>query len=315
MAISLRSSRPAQSDVAIVLCTDARFLVAATALAHQLATSGETDNIDIVVSVTEDCKVPPSLDFLNLRICHLNTEGMFSGLFIGPRHTEAVYHRLALPHAFAKDYKRLLYLDCDLFFHGGDLDALLRQDMQGHAVAAALDYPLWFNPDHHAKQLKDCGLDVAPYFNSGVMLIDVAAFEAQDILNRCLEFGRQNRDRMSQHDQQLLNCVLHGTWYELDRTWNWQQIYRDGKQTVRNPVKFTHFIGNRKPWSDSKHLIPDQFKEAVRAFVSEYYPGSPEHRILEKRKGVRDWFRLLRPRNFWRHLRIRKQTRMMLAQQ
>ena len=38
--------------------------------------------------------------------------------------------------------------------------------------------------------LPAAGARGAPYFNSGVMLIDVAAFNAQEVLERCLEFGR-----------------------------------------------------------------------------------------------------------------------------
>ena len=313
MAISLRSSRPAQSDVAIVLCTDARFLVPATAVAHQLATSGATENIDIVLTVTENCHIPPSLDFLNLRICHLDTADLFEGLYIGERHTVAAYHRLALPEAFSSDYKRILYLDGDVFFHGGDLAAFLRQDMQGYTLAAVLDEPMWFDTDIHYEPLKTCGLGYGRYFNSGVLLIDVASFVERNILNRCIQFGLENRHRVTQHDQQLLNCVLHRDWLELDRTW--QHVARDDVYQRDNPVKFTHFTGLLKPWSDHKHRLPAHFKRPLRAFVRTHFPDYSERQTLERWRRYKDWRRLLRGRTRLEAKAKLEKIRAMLATQ
>ncbi len=58
------------------------------------------------------CRRPRPSRAPRLRI---ETGGVLSGLPVDARRTEAVYLRLAPPAAFAGQYRRLLYLDSDVF--------------------------------------------------------------------------------------------------------------------------------------------------------------------------------------------------------
>ena len=271
-ALTCTTSRPAQSRFAAALCTDANYLPYALFVARQLSEMHDLPDLDIVICVTGDCDIPASLNDLDLRICRISSGDTFKGLYLDARRTDAVYHRLALPHVFQDEYDRILYLDCDVFIQGGAFAPLFAIDMAGHAIAAVRDILQWSRPKAHVRAFQDFGLAPAKYFNSGVMLIDTAAYRASQLLERCIDFGRKNAARMRQHDQQLLNCVLHGDWLEISPMWNWQRPLNLAYAQVSYPVAIMHFIGKRKPWNDPDHRVPPRFKPQVNAFLREHFP-------------------------------------------
>jgi len=272
MQPSKTTSRPAQSSKAVVFCVDEAYLPFAFFAASQLWHMSDHTDFDIVICAPEGTRVPDTLSNLNIRLATLATDGLFEGLYVDARRTEAVYHRLALPAVFADEYERLLYLDADVFIHGGQFAALFDVDLRGHAIAAVRDNLQWTKPNRHIADFIKMGIGPEKYFNSGVLLIDVAAYQSQQILESCITYGRDNNDKLRQHDQELLNCVLQGNWAELSPVWNWQQPVRSAYFEVMVPVAITHFIGPRKPWNDAAGLIPPRFTIAFRAFLSRHFP-------------------------------------------
>jgi lipopolysaccharide biosynthesis glycosyltransferase len=158
---------------------------------------------------------------------------------------------------------------------GGDLPALLALDLGGHALAAVRDNIQWRTPGRRPEQFRRLGLPAAPYFNSGVLLIDVAAFNDADLLGRCLALAAANPGRMQGHDQNLLNGVLHGDWAELAPTWNWQYTRASMLFEAMEPANIVHFIGAKKPWSHAGGALPLRFRRAYREFFAAHFPGEP----------------------------------------
>ena len=92
----------------------------------------------------------------------------------------------------------------------------------------------------------------APYFNAGVMLIDVAGFNARGSSRAASRIGRENREVMIRHDQNLLNATLKGDWAELSPKWNWQYTWASRLFEAMEDANVVHFIGPRKPWKDER---------------------------------------------------------------
>ena len=90
--------------------------------------------------------IPESLAGLRLRVCRIETDGVLCRLPADGRRTEAAYLRLALPAAFRHEYRRLLYLDSDVFPQDGDWQALLSLDLGGRAIGAVRDNLQWRRP-------------------------------------------------------------------------------------------------------------------------------------------------------------------------
>lgn len=273
MATGCTASGPAGSDQAVVFACDARYLPYALFAAARLAALHPTRRFDICLcSLDGDLVVPASLANLGLRVCRIDTGGVLSSLRLDARRTEAAYLRLALPDAFAADYRRLLYLDSDVFPQGGDWEALLGLDLGGRAIGAVRDNLQWRQPGRRPEVFRKLGLGAAPYFNSGLLLIDVAAFRQQQVLERCLAFAAAHGDRLVGLDQELLNAVLHGDWAELSPLWNWQytrsSMLFEGMETAH----LVHFIGGKKPWTHTGGALPPKFRAAYAAFLARHLP-------------------------------------------
>lgn len=274
--IEVQASRAAQFRRAIVLCCDSNYMpyaLAALAQIHALAPRRDFDLC--LVGGDETLKVPTSLAYLDLRVVRVRAESLFDSLHLDSRRTLSTYMRLALPDVFSADYDRILYVDSDVFVQGGDFSALLSLDLRGHAIAAIRDNMQWRTPGRLVPQFRALGLKQAPYFNAGVLLIDVAIFNRMEILPRCLDLGRKKASRIRENDQGLLNSVLHGDWAELSPRWNWQYTWSSRLFETMADAHVVHFIGPRKPWNYTGSELPLRFRRAYEAFLAQHFPERP----------------------------------------
>jgi hypothetical protein len=276
MAVTLEAASPPRADRAVVFACDGQYARFAMVAAEQIARLHPDRDFDICLCyMDERPPEPPGLAHVGMRYCRVTTDGLFAGLNLDTRRTEVVYLRLALPAAFAGEYRRLLYLDSDVFVQGGDFAALLAVYLGRSAIGAVRDNLQWRTPDRTPEQFRRLGLPTTPYFNSGVMLIDVAGFNGEELLERCLDFGRGHAGRMIGHDQNLLNCVLQGDWAELGPRWNWQYTWASRLYEAMEDANVVHFIGPRKPWRSNVGEFPLRFRRAYRAFMAEHFPDEP----------------------------------------
>ena len=138
--VSIETSRAAGSDTAIVFAGDGFYARAAMQVAQQIDALNPERRFDICIAANDMPEAPPdSLSHLNLRRCAIRTHGLFDGLRLDPGRTEIVYLRLALPQAFRGEYRRILYLDSDIFVQAAGFDALLTLDLGERAIAAVRD--------------------------------------------------------------------------------------------------------------------------------------------------------------------------------
>jgi lipopolysaccharide biosynthesis glycosyltransferase len=87
------------------------------------------------------------------------------------------------------------------------------------------------------------------FFNSGVMLIDIARWLEQGIGKRALEFVRDNPTICWLPDEHSLNAVLDGRICELSPIWNFRTTSMSllrGRDDVIPVIR--HYDGPHKPW-------------------------------------------------------------------
>jgi lipopolysaccharide biosynthesis glycosyltransferase len=186
------------------------------------------------------------------------------------RRTAAVYTRLLIPKLVPKAYKKLLYLDCDVWIGERSITALLDLDLEGYALGAVRDTrEVLGRPREHFTEYKPklCLAGDTPYFNSGVILIDRAQFVAERIGERAADYIASGRYLGNLVDQSALNAVVAGRWRELSPIWNWQFASR-----VRLTREFApgiiHFIGPNKPWADARARYPRFYASQMAAFYA-----------------------------------------------
>ena len=292
MAISLEASAPARADRAMVFACDEGYAPFALMAAERIAALHPERDFDICLCSDGDLSVPASLARLGVRLCRVTTDGAFAGLRLDPGRTEVVYLRLALPAAFAGEYRRLLYYDADIVVQSGDFSALMAVNLGEHVLGAVRDNTQWRSPGRRPEQFRRLGIRAAPYFNAGMLLIDVARWNDSDLMGRCVAFGRQHREKMIRHDQNLLNGTLRGDWAELSPVWNWQYTRSTMLFEAMEDAHVVHFINPKKPWTHVGGQLPPRFRAACRAFLAAHYPERPQvgpdrHAMHENRKYMR----------------------------
>ncbi len=172
-----------------------------------------------------------------------------AGLPVRRPFTREAYFPLLLPDVLPTALDRVLFLDADLLVLD-DLTPLWTVDLEGAPVAAVADgaIPLVSSPRGLAAY-RALGIPAAaPYFNAGVMLMDLGAWRREAVTPRAIEFLRSAR-RVDFLHQEALNAVLWNRWRPLPSRWN-VLAGLAGRFDVALPdvPAIAHFAGRFKPW-------------------------------------------------------------------
>ncbi len=156
---------------------------------------------------------------------------------------------------------RVLYLDCDTIVTE-PLGKLWNQDLQGKVLGAVME------PTIYQAVRDDIGLgEKDPYFNSGVLLIDLKRWRETQAEQRLLNFYRSKGGSLFACDQDTINGGLKGEIFALSPRYNFFPNYRYfpyrelvrcckayrqvGKteflQAKRRPAVI-HYAGDERPW-------------------------------------------------------------------
>lgn len=274
---------PGDRDDAVVIACDAAYHPYASFLAWQLALAQPDRSFDIVIASETPLAAPRVIADLGVRHVTIDAEETLGRLPTDARRSRAAYLWMALPHAL--DYRRLLAVDADIFHERGDPAPLLRVDMLGGAIAAVRDNKQWRTPGRRVKEFRALGWDAAPYFNSGVVLIDCERYRSDGILARAMTLARDTRGALSFVDQGLINCTLRGEWAELSPVWNWQYTWASSWLVAATDPNLVHFIGRRKPWRDAAGVLPTRYTAPYGRFLEEQFPESERVPHLTKRRS------------------------------
>ncbi|MFD9899492.1 glycosyltransferase family 8 protein [Mesorhizobium sp. UC22_110] len=112
-------------------------------------------------------------------------------------------------------FDRAIYLDCDVLVNQ-DLATLAKTEMIAPLVAAH-DDQRYFDDEFRKRLSMPAG---APYFNAGVMLLDLDTIRRERLFEKTRSFAEEHRNICKQHDQDALNIVFMNRWQTLHPKWN-----------------------------------------------------------------------------------------------
>lgn len=153
-----------------------------------------------------------------------------------------VFGYLLAPGILWRRHERIVTLDADLLAVQ-DITPLLDHPLSGRVFGAVRDWAFV------GAGLQSVGQRYAPdrQLNSGVMVIDSAAWCRERVTERVFEFARTHDD-LRLPDQDSVNAVAQHDWLELGYEWNFQMA-RTVVREYRGPLpRILHFGGLRKPW-------------------------------------------------------------------
>jgi len=168
-----------------------------------------------------------------------------------------VYGRCAIFDHLPPETRRAIYLDCDLIVRD-DIGFLERFDL-GDAPLAAVQAGL---VSQGLTQWRELGLSpTTPYFNSGVLVVDLEAWRDRDLGQAVIDFVYEHREVLRWGDQDGFNGVLAGDFAKLPLRWNQETGLRrptnsaytfaeesEVEDAIANPA-IVHFTGQDKPWN------------------------------------------------------------------
>lgn len=256
---------------AVAFCCDRAFLPMALFVIRQLVHHNPHRAFDLLISTWEDLELPVWARDLGVMV---HRTGPLPKGFSADRlrRSPAPLHRFALARELGDRYRRILYLDGDMFVEGGDIDRLLQADLGPHPVGAVLDAPFLYERAYHAREYAKVGIPALPYANTGLLLIDTAAWQAQDLERRAYAVAETHPDALPHLDQSMLNIALRGKFAQLAPCWNWQNNDRLDLVNHCYPVFLRHFIGRMKPDRYAGRRLNARYNQAYRAFLDEFLP-------------------------------------------
>ncbi|GAB3154251.1 glycosyltransferase family 8 protein [Micromonospora sonneratiae] len=238
--------------IRVATATDGRYLPYAAAMAHSLAAhrapATEVELTILYVDVTADDqrRLERGAAGITIHWVLMDADSYQRwGVEPDPLVLAPQYFRCLLSKIMPATADRVIYIDADTVVLD-DLTPLWNWPLAGLPVAAAGD--LMSVIQDAISHWQELGLDgEAPYFNSGVMVIDLPRWRAEGIgdqvLRRC-QIDRDRlliRDRWPQHDQYGFNVVLQRRWAPLASRWNHFPERRSSRPGI------VHFLGDTKP--------------------------------------------------------------------
>ena len=191
------------------------------------------------------------------------------------------YERLRVQRLVAGE--RALYVDSDVVVTR-DVSRLAALPWSGDSVLYAVNDARIPVVSHVYERLPLDALGIpadAPYFNSGLLWINLEAWRRLGIEDACFEYIARYPDRLALHDQTALNAVLWRRWTPLEKAWNLapEDIMAPlvPYPVFRRRDVNVHYIGQEKPWREMhplEYFYWDQAGEVARLAPDAFKPRS-----------------------------------------
>ncbi|HEX2094945.1 MAG TPA: glycosyltransferase family 8 protein [Longimicrobiaceae bacterium] len=269
----LSAPRANRAPLALVCATNDAFALSAAAMLHSVATH-LADGSSLRVFILDDGVSPESRSRLERVVARFRvlTElvwlepdvSSIAGFKTLPALPYTMYLRFQVGSLLPASLDRVIYLDTDIVVRT-DLWELWETSTRGYTIGAVQNHlPSMIGEPQGVNSYRELGIDSsAPYFNSGLLLIDLTRWREEQVEERAMDYVRTHPDDLHFPDQEALNAVLAGRWRVLPPQWNvlpsiyalpfWpdsplkRQAVADEWRILNGP-KVVHFAGKTKPW-------------------------------------------------------------------
>jgi len=215
----------------------------------------------------------------------------------------STYFRLLLPELLAPQVSKVLYLDCDLIVRTS-IQELWNTDVSNYFACAVNE----IMSSVHKSQI---GMNKeSPYFNGGVMLINLEKWRLLGIKLKSLEYIRQEKSKIVYWDQDVMNKLFENQWFNLGYFWNVTHFFyhedkfspdyfglsKEEYRELRANPGILHFSSGSKPWiANSTHPMKGEyFKYLIGTPWEDFNPTSNSENklnlLIERiRRLVQKW--------------------------
>lgn len=245
--------------IPVLMCINARYAQHAAVALVSLLENNRDSWFDVVVASTDELaeeavKLRRSLaryENCALTVKHFARSAAIDLPVTAQNYSIDNYTRLWVAEFFPDRTEKILYLDSDIVVVA-DIRELWNVDVTEWVVGAVSipgsdRCPALGIPERYG------------YFNSGVLLINLARWRKERMLDRLLDYITAHSDKIVDVDQDVLNACLYDRRLPLPYVWNVISpfffdyhplgIAAEELQRIRREAKIVHFNGAAKPWS------------------------------------------------------------------
>lgn len=177
---------------------------------------------------------------------HSGFAKLAEGLPLERRFRRIIYARLLLNAILPSQLGRVIYLDSDTMVMA-DIAQVWDADLAGKTLGAVSDPMRLFNMyGRDLREKHDLFEQGMPYFNSGMLVIDLQRLAAADLPGRLQQFAETGVMGRLYYDQDILNLVFKGDWQPLD--WRFNIVDPHMAHQAMEPV-ILHYTLQARPWT------------------------------------------------------------------
>ena len=245
-----------------------------------------------------------NIEFIKIKNCRLED------CYVSGELSRASYFRLDIANILDKSIEKIIYLDCDLLVYD-DIEKMWQLDMGGKPVAATCDLGIMASARVRKQKNKFIGLPFdAPYFNAGVLIMDLKKWRDGNYAEAIIALATQNK--YPNHDQDALNKFFMNNWQEIPLRWDVippvfnlflkivtkPDLRKKAIEAKLNPAIF-HYAGGYKPW---EYEIHDGFNDKYYEYLklTEYKDAKmPQFDKRRKNRSIKRQMLRLKMGNMW----------------
>ena len=240
-------------DTAVCLVCDTRFNPYACFAAASVSAQLKNSDLDIFI-FTEGLSEHEAEFIRQFRnVQPVIIEGLSPPFIESPGNiglSKATYYVIYLDRLLPGHFKKIIYLDCDVFISGSIMD-LQKLDLEGRCLAAVRGLGMAGVKSSDGKSRlrsywDERGIAGDPVLNSGVLVIDRQQWREMNMEQRLI---KAIIDNPGIGDEEAFNIVLQHNWLELSPKWNFFAFEMElGLESFIQPV-INHYMATPKPWN------------------------------------------------------------------
>jgi lipopolysaccharide biosynthesis glycosyltransferase/glycosyltransferase involved in cell wall biosynthesis len=180
--------------------------------------------------------------------------------------TQETYYRLFIEKYLPKNISKILYLDSDILVQG-DISELWNMGFEDSMMLACQDTVVkTVGSSFGINEYQKLGMSgKEPYFNAGVLLIDLEKWREKHTSEKILDYILSSKKMLQLHDQEAMNATLHNEWKMIPQEWNY---FINSDEKIAFP-KLIHFANNpheriNKPWEEGYNY---HFKKLYNSYL------------------------------------------------
>ena len=191
-----------------------------------------------------------------------------------------VLARLLLDKLLPDNLDKILYLDGDTIVRG-NLKELYNTNMKNYAIASSIE------PTISKKRKEQLKMIDFPYYNAGVLLINLENWRKNKIGEKIIKYYKDNNGNLFANDQDAINGSQKGKIYTLSPKYNYYNIFdqysyrflsklmqpvnysdyvtKDEYEDARKNPVIIHYLGEERPWrKGNSHKYRKDYKKYLK---------------------------------------------------